>query len=284
MDHHNKKNPPNNTQALANAETQLAIAAKKYKETGETHLGSLLLVCSTCTKLKATYKQTPKHERPEPTWIKYVARLKEREILTFGSGRMADLCIELDKGLQKVDLGKIKKLAPDGSYGAVRSAVNTLLGKPKPEKQEKTAVQCLARALKEIQEAEGLLPGVKQEISSIKTAIQKLIDGSKGAPADKSKPHVPAIPSEWLKKLTEANDALDQVASTKAMFKPKNVAEIAQNLGSKSALGRSVGKTSKHADYWAKVNKFPAELRTKLVKVFEDQHQTLDLSLIAPTK
>lgn len=367
MNKHDKKNPPNDTtQALAHAEAQLAIAAKTYKETGEIHFGSLLAVCSTATNVKLVYKKTPKQDRPAPTWVEYVLLLNKREIFDFSSARMADNYIALDRDLKKVDLEKVKKLAPDGSYGSVNPVVQTLLGKPKPEKQEKSAAQYLGSALKEIEAAEVLLPDATLEIGSIKGALQKLINDEKNASksAEKANSIVPVMPPQWLKKLATANDALDQVAinevvdelcavlqqggvagfpvevtftkksndlaelvrrhdlikkyigqvkktlgynfampkppaaptastktpkaspatSSNAMFKPKNVKEIADAVGSKSALGRVVGKSSKHADYWAKVDKFPMDLRPTLMKVFKDKNQTLDLSLIAITK
>ena len=283
MNNHDNTSPTENIpQALVDAEAQLALASKKFKETGETHLGSLVMVCASCKKLKLAYKQTPKHKRPASTWVKYVSLLKERKILDFTSARMADLCIALDKDLQKVDLEKVKELAPDGGYGSVRSAVNTLVGKPQAKKLKKSAAQCLDCAIKEIEAAKELLPDATAELHSIKAAIQKLIAGSQNVsdPADTANPPALVAPPERQQKLTKA----DPCAVAKATFTPRTVKEIAQQLGSKSALGRAVGKSSKHADYWAEVNKFPVKLRRKLVKAFNKKGQTLDLSLIPPTK
>ena len=368
MSPHDKKNPADSkSQALADAEAQLAIAAQKYKETGETQFGSLLMVCSTFTKLKATFKQTAKHERPASTWKQYVVAISNRYNFGFKSTRMANLCIRLDKDIAKVGLGKVKSLVADGSYRGVRNVVNTLIGKPQTKKQKKSAAQCLDCAIKEIEAAEGLLPDATKEIDSIKAAIQKLIADSKSStdPADKGNSPALVLPPEWQQKLAKANAASDQVAinevvdelwlvlvqggvtgfpaevtftkkvtdvgeqlrrhlpikkyigqlkkslgynfampkppaippasttkaskgglstGTKATFTPKDVKEIAQQLGSKSALGRAVGKSSKHADYWVKVNKFPAKLKPKLVKAFNEKGQALDLSLIATIK
>ncbi len=269
MSNHIKKNPTEKqSQALADAEAQLAIAAEEYTNTGGAQFGSLMKVSEKLTKLKEAYKKTPKHERPERTWKKFVKIISARYKLTFKSARMADLCIALGKDINALGREKVIELVPDGSYRGVRSAVNALIGKS--DAKPISATSLLLRAIKGVAAAEKLLfADAQSQAGQIKVALQELYDSLKAdqpAPEDGT-----AAPKTILSTLKGST------------FKPKTVKEIADFLGGKTALGRAVGKKDSHAHYWVNANKFPTELRPMLVKEFHDKDRDLDLSLIEKT-
>jgi len=208
---HTDKTPDKSTQALADAEAQLANADSQFKKAGNGLFEALMKVCEMWAKTKQAFDQTPKDKRPQPTWSKYVPDVAKRQNNSFKKARMADYLIALKTDVEKVGLEKVKATAVDGSYRSVRAATDALLGKPKITLKA-DAAKHLRRALKEIETAKKELPVVAfPKCDAIETGIKALLSEVEQAQkkANATASQKPVMPTEWwerFEKLQAAND------------------------------------------------------------------------------
>jgi hypothetical protein len=257
------KNPSHKTQVsekehFTHAEAQVSLTARQYNATTASRQQSLLLLCRGLGELKLAYTKLPAQERPEETWREYVAKSARELGLGFRTARQADLYIKLGKEFDQVpEAVHGQKLAGCSSYREIRQALDRLNQPPSNPPTTQAFGQLVSRFLKMAERVAGQAPTpsksvIEQAVGALRTVLLQATD------------------------TTSSENHL-------MLFRPKTVAEIADLLGGKTALGRAVGKENGHASYWVRTNRFPTNLRSQLVQAVKGKRRELDLSLIEAT-